>query len=1208
MRQRTALRKAGCTQAQVSAAQRVNVNSSSVAHQLAIDVAVDYAATPLYFQQKAGGFPKSDEVKQSELAGSIADRTARYQLTGRYTHATTRFMPQLMNFLISRKMQQTHVKLAYIRVKHLIKNIYWGLRIYLNVDPFDGRFFLRDREPTLCTDVTDQFQAQALAESAEHSYRSGLRYRFQPVRVVRVKNKRRFRADWIRRFLSKGYALYQEDESRYGFFLLRTERIRCLFVGARGIVSYHTAKTYTTVESRARALLHLKYSRSTPRFEMMLRSTRRDPRREVFPVVGFGVVDSNNFFTRQFSTSAASKAFSRLVQHRRRFAALLENNTATPYKSVTSRYRAANRTEARDKTSFLSARTKSFASSRLDGRFVRTKSPRNRQYLVRAPSNSLPAFIRAYKLGVYRTTKERLTSFPTTTTWERRGRRSTLSSTIPQLRKVSRPNVLIARRQPSPRLAAKTDYVRSRIIPRRSFTSNRTSIRFQRTLRVTPQHRLQWRRREQQNAVARRTYAYKKWVIANQRHNKLKETIKDHFEYAAAKKELPALGARVARGILKLDKEYFDKLKDQYPNHDNFWTQFAPAKQWVGSVSEKRKFYVPLLLEVNRFLRLSAVAPHSYPAPYFQQQKRLVDASKKKTDALRKVYWDWSARACRLLRSMNASQIKNLRKAATLSQRFRWNAITGHLGWLSFRSEKFGDKEVSLDADIPEPPSFAIREHFRNNTAKQRSLAKRCARILRRRRLTRFDTYRTRLWDKLTLRWNKRRRRIKRWTRRTGDWLKDPWLAEAVHVEERRPRLRGELPAIPRHVGEYVPEVDEFGKDIPELLAPRERHAPLVSQKPRKQRKHLRLKKYSPGLAGLFERQRLRISELLRRKPVPTMWLANYEYNEFMKEDSAERKKSWAEKVEERRLADKAERVRIRKGLPKERPLREAFKQPALHWLPRREWREIARRARKLVWKESDGVFFRRGFRSAFRFHYKEAKRAPWLEALMYNRATFSTRLGEFRRRSFPREQKKYKWLQRVRKQLYAPRHRARYTKRRRWAQLRTYNQRLHCSLFSLPNQRSARRHFKRLNRRTRPAISSFVSSSQGLTNRLDVTLVLMKIVPSIFWARVVAPLGLLQVNGKIQKDPAFRLVTNDVIRPLWDRIARFQHFFKAPLRYREKHQQRNRKSPKSYPGNMEYHAGTRMIIYRHAPKSTHLKRSDRVRPSMFRWFKLDSE
>lgn len=49
----------------------------------------------------------------------------------------------------------------------------------------------------------------------------------------------------------------------------------------------------------------------------------------------------------------------------------------------------------------------------------------------------------------------------------------------------------------------------------------------------------------------------------------------------------------------------------------------------------------------------------------------------------------------------------------------------------------------------------------------------------------------------------------------------------------------------------------------------------------------------------------------------------------------------------------------------------------------------------------------------------------------MYNRSLFSTHRGEFRRRQFPREQKKYKWLQRVRKAFF-PSRSARYIKGRR--------------------------------------------------------------------------------------------------------------------------------------------------------------------------------
>ena len=147
----------------------------------------------------------------------------------------------------------------------------------------------------------------------------------------------------------------------------------------------------------------------------------------------------------------------------------------------------------------------------------------------------------------------------------------------------------------------------------------------------------------------------------------------------------------------------------------------------------------------------------------------------------------------------------------------------------------------------------------------------------------------------------------------------------------------------------------------------------------------------------------------------------------------------------------------------------------------------------------------------------------------MYNRATFSTRLREFRRRQFPREQKKYKWLQRVRKSLFATRAN-RYIRGRRWSQLRIYNQRLHYSLFNLPDRSAARRHFRKLNRQTRPAISSFVSATRGLGDRLDVTLLHLKVAPSIFWARVVSPFGLLRVNGIVQKDPAYRIPADAII------------------------------------------------------------------------------
>lgn len=53
--------------------------------------------------------------------------------------------------------------------------------------------------------------------------------------------------------------------------------------------------------------------------------------------------------------------------------------------------------------------------------------------------------------------------------------------------------------------------------------------------------------------------------------------------------------------------------------------------------------------------------------------------------------------------------------------------------------------------------------------------------------------------------------------------------------------------------------------------------------------------------------------------------------------------------------------------------------------------------------------------------------------------------------------------------------------------------------MFSLPDRGAARRHFKKLNRRSRPEVSGFVSASAGLTNRLDVTLTQLGIAPSVY-------------------------------------------------------------------------------------------------------------
>jgi len=112
------------------------------------------------------------------------------------------------------------------------------------------------------------------------------------------------------------------------------------------------------------------------------------------------------------------------------------------------------------------------------------------------------------------------------------------------------------------------------------------------------------------------------------------------------------------------------------------------------------------------------------------------------------------------------------------------------------------------------------------------------------------------------------------------------------------------------------------------------------------------------------------------------------------------------------------------------------------------------------------------------------------------------------------------------------------------------YNQKLHYSLFNIPDRNFARRHFKKLSGRSRTV--GFVHAQEGLSNRLDNVLIHLNMAPTIFWARHVATRGLLRVNGKIAYGADYRLKAGDFIEPVWDKVIKYRHFFKNPLSRRE--------------------------------------------------------
>jgi len=166
--------------------------------------------------------------------------------------------------------------------------------------------------------------------------------------------------------------------------------------------------------------------------------------------------------------------------------------------------------------------------------------------------------------------------------------------------------------------------------------------------------------------------------------------------------------------------------------------------------------------------------------------------------------------------------------------------------------------------------------------------------------------------------------------------MRDPWIADIVSLDLRsKPgRLAGELRPVEQQIGEYVPDVDAQGKDISYAKARGvERHT--YAPRPQPKLTELKLLSRVCGPARAFVRQRLEISKSVRRKPIPTMWLANYEYNDFWREFKEEKAKSLEQRREEVKTKRQEALARAAKGLPPKRNRRHALKIPPLPKLPK---------------------------------------------------------------------------------------------------------------------------------------------------------------------------------------------------------------------------------------------------------------------------------
>lgn len=273
--------------------------------------------------------------------------------------------------------------------------------------------------------------------------------------------------------------------------------------------------------------------------------------------------------------------------------------------------------------------------------------------------------------------------------------------------------------------------------------------------------------------------------------------------------------------------------------------------------------------------------------------------------------------------------------------------------------------------------------------------------------------------------------------------------------------------------------------------------------------------------------------------------------------------------------------------------------------LPDELFRLSRSRLRKLEWRDSDEKYYRRGLRHAFSFHPKARRNAPWLEVLLYRRALYPYKRAEFRRYMFPREQKSHRWREKLRKLMYRRKLTNTYFKKRRWHLTRMYNQRLSRSLFDIRTSKAAlKRTRKRARLRTKT--TGLEQNMVGFGDRLDVTLILMGIAPTTFWARVLAKMGLLRINGKVVRDPTFRFKKGDYVEWVWDKIQRLKSHFKPLMKKRSPGWLLHNSSFR-LPGNFEYNAKLRSAYYTRLPRPGDLPCSARLNEYMFLHFRLDS-
>lgn len=152
----------------------------------------------------------------------------------------------------------------------------------------------------------------------------------------------------------------------------------------------------------------------------MLQGARRLPaaERPLSTTIGTSAGARGSFFSRPFSSYAhrATALLGRLIYQRRRFTGVDEDSAPT-FTAVAGRYRVKARVEARGRTNFSFSSKGTMVGGALDPRFLRYKSPRSRQYLLRLPESFAFATSdeRRAELATYRARRCKISILPTRT-------------------------------------------------------------------------------------------------------------------------------------------------------------------------------------------------------------------------------------------------------------------------------------------------------------------------------------------------------------------------------------------------------------------------------------------------------------------------------------------------------------------------------------------------------------------------------------------------------------------------------------------------------------------------------------------------------------------------------------------------------------------------------------------------------------------------